>query len=209
MIFLSTGQLLNLRLVVNASTPIPHSRNASRRKRKTSSFLGIPGMQLKQLVSASSLTNPWFLQCKEYNAGRLQKFTHNVEKNQLTLPTQKCWWGSSPPAPWTGPRPWRISCTAPPPSAGRWPRLSWSAPPAVAASPTSSRPKPRPQCSAANLPPTTTSPSTRARPLTKRNYESQSNTLWVVRSVVMFCKTFLTCSTNRWVDTVTNVQPNL
>ena len=33
-------------------------------------------------------------------------------------------------------------------------------------------------------------------------------TLWGVRSVVMLCKTFWTCSTGHWTDTVAIVQPN-
>ena len=59
----STGQLLNLRLVVNASTPIPPARKPSRRKRKTSSFLGIPGIALKQFVFTSSSVT--ILACNE------------------------------------------------------------------------------------------------------------------------------------------------
>ena len=43
---------------------------------------------------------------------------------------------------------------------------------------------------------------------TRYKDSSADTTLWGVRSVVMFCKVFLTCSVGHWADTAAIVQPN-
>jgi len=44
--------------------------------------------------------------------------------------------------------------------------------------------------------------------LQRKRENEKKDTLWGVRSVVMFSKAFLACSTGRWDDIAATVQPN-